>query len=59
MKPLEYYKTVLQKVSFDQSLFNKEYAKAMRELSEHDKYKLVQWSTLHFKRNEWFEKQPN
>lgn len=59
MKQLEYYKTVLQKVSFDKSLFNKEYAKAMRELSEHDKHKLVQWCTVHFKRNEWFEKQPN
>ena len=51
MNSLEFYKTVLRKVSFDNTLFNKEYGKAMRELSSTDRQLLMQWCSKHFKRS--------
>lgn len=43
MSQLDFYKTVLEKVSFDQSLFEKELEKAKRDLSPRDQQALVQW----------------
>lgn len=43
MSQLDFYKTVLEKVSFDQSLFEKELEKAKRDLSPSDQQALVQW----------------
>lgn len=40
---LEYYKLVLNKVSFDKNLFRKEYGKALRFLGETEKIKLNNW----------------
>lgn len=59
MNSLEFYKTVLRKVSFDTALFNKEYGKAMRDLSATDRQLLMQWCSKHFKRSEEVEKLPN
>ena len=43
MNRLEFYKTVLQKVSFDKTLFRKEYVKTLSELPASDKLKLMWW----------------
>ena len=43
MTQFEFYKTVLQKVSFDQALFEKEYDKAMNELSLAERIMLKKW----------------
>lgn len=43
MTQFEFYKTVLQKVSFDQALFEKELNKAMNELSLAERIMLKQW----------------
>ncbi|MGB2086781.1 MAG: hypothetical protein ACPIA1_07170 [Flavobacteriaceae bacterium] len=43
MSQLEFYKTVLQKVNFDDHLFKKEYKKAMSELSLMDRMALYRW----------------
>jgi len=43
MTQFEFYKTVLQKVSFDQALFEKEYYKTMNELSLAERIMLKQW----------------
>ena len=48
MNQLEFYKTVLQKVSFDKTLFRKEYAKALSELPASDKLKLMWWCNKEF-----------
>lgn len=48
MNPLNFYKTVLIKVSFSKTLFAKEYNKAMQELSHEDKHVLMHWVTRHF-----------
>ena len=48
MNQLEFYKTVLQKVSFDKSLFRKEYVKALSDLSASDKLKLMWWCNKEF-----------
>jgi hypothetical protein len=48
MNQLEFYKTVLQKVSFDKSLFRKEYIKALSDLSASDKLKLMWWCNKEF-----------
>lgn len=40
---LNYYKTVLEKVSFDQFLLNKEYQKALQTIAPSDHSKLDQW----------------
>ena len=45
---LEFYKTVLQKVSFDKTLFRKEYVKALSDLSASDKLKLMWWCNKEF-----------
>lgn len=48
MNPLNFYKTVLIKVSFSKTLFAKEYNKAMQELSHEDKHVLMHWVTRNF-----------
>lgn len=48
MNQLEFYKTVLQKVSFDKSLFRKEYVKALSDLPASDKLKLMWWCNKEF-----------
>jgi hypothetical protein len=48
MNQLEFYKTVLQKVSFDKTLFRKEYVKALSDLSASDKLKLMWWCNREF-----------
>ncbi len=45
---LEYSKIILLKISFDRKLFMKEYKKAFRHLSIHERIALRQWV-----RNEW------
>ncbi len=40
---LEYYKTILRKVSFDHYLLNKEYRKAMRSLNTEEREELFDW----------------
>ena len=40
---LDYYKYVLEKVSFDENLFNKEFRKALNMLEKHDEKRLLQW----------------
>jgi hypothetical protein len=40
---LDYYKTILNKVSFDRDLFDKEYIKATRHLSEQEINELNKW----------------
>ena len=40
---LEYYKIILHKVSFDRSLFVKEYGKATRRLQRHEVRHLDAW----------------
>jgi hypothetical protein len=40
---LDYYKTILQKVSFDQALFQKEFRKALSNLDPKDGAQLKNW----------------
>lgn len=40
---LEYYKTILEKVSFDQALLMKEYQKALQALHPPERIQLNQW----------------
>jgi hypothetical protein len=40
---LEYYKLILEKVSFDRDLFRKEYRKAVRLLQENEIRQLNMW----------------
>jgi hypothetical protein len=40
---LDYYKLILDKVSFDQELFRKEYHKARKGLMDHERDELNQW----------------
>lgn len=40
---LEYTKMILQKVSFDRKLFEKELSKAQRELRPKEKHELMNW----------------
>ena len=44
---LEYYKTVLQKVSFDVKLFSKELKKAISRLLPEEIEELKRWLTLY------------
>lgn len=44
---LEYYKEVLTKVSFDTVLYEKEYSKAVRTLTDMDRFLLDQWLCQH------------
>jgi hypothetical protein len=43
---LDYYKTVLQKVSFDVKLFSKELKKALKRLLPHEIEELKYWLRL-------------
>ena len=45
---LEYSKEVLQKVSFDPELFQKELKKALNMLVEDEKRELIRWIQLKF-----------
>ena len=45
---LEYVKTILSKVSFDSSLFEKELRKAIRSLLHNEVEELQQWCYLQF-----------
>ena len=40
---LDYYKLILDKVRFDQTLFMKEYRKALNVLTEQEAFDLQQW----------------
>jgi hypothetical protein len=40
---LDYYKTILEKVSFDSQLFSKEYNKAINALSHEERAALNNW----------------
>lgn len=40
---LDYYKEILEKVSFDHHLLNKEYKKAIAHLEKHEKNHLKDW----------------
>ncbi|WP_035463721.1 hypothetical protein [Algoriphagus vanfongensis] len=40
---LDYYKTILEKVSFDKNLLMKEYHKALQVLQEYEKKELNNW----------------
>lgn len=58
---LDYYKIILEKVSFDQQLLAKEYRKALEVLSEHEVKDLDRWlrgksfaDSLHV----WLAKEP-
>jgi len=40
---LDYYKEILEKVSFDQYLFNKEFYKAVKSVESDEIQKLMEW----------------
>ncbi len=40
---LEYYKIILEKVSFDKHLFSKEYQKALRYMDNNEVMRLEKW----------------
>ena len=42
-KFLEYYKTILNKVSFDNELMKKEYSKALKSMSPFEQQQFLQW----------------
>ncbi len=62
-KMLDYIKTVLQKVSFDKGLFEKELRKALKILKKTDTQKLKNWCYEQFSDryqtilNQYFESQ--
>lgn len=39
----DYYKTILERVSFDKNLFNKEYEKALRTIDKDEINEFHQW----------------
>ena len=41
---LDYYKTILDKVSFDKKLLKKEYSKALRHLDPPERKDLIDWA---------------
>jgi hypothetical protein len=45
---LEFYKTILEKVSFDNMLFEKEFSKALIDLSYEDSTELKRWRRKFF-----------
>jgi len=51
MKSLAFYKTILEKVSFNPSLFFKEYKKAYFVLGELDRKRLKKWMLNKIKSN--------
>jgi hypothetical protein len=40
---LDYYKEILEKVSFDPYLFKKEFAKALKTIEEEEVCNLIEW----------------
>ena len=48
MTMLEYSKLILEKVSFDRKLFEKEFKKALRQLVGADRTELQNWASLRF-----------
>ncbi len=44
---LDYTKEILEKVSFDPELFDKEYKKALRILGEDEIRELMMWCKMH------------
>ena len=44
---LEYYKTILTKVKFDEQLTNKEYKKALKHLPLSERVEFVNWAKQH------------
>jgi len=40
---LDYYKMILEKVSFDPDLFEKEFRKAIRSVEKHEADQLAEW----------------
>lgn len=48
MSMLEYSKLILEKVSFDRKLFQKELKKALRQLVGTDRDELVRWVAARF-----------
>ncbi|MEQ8906200.1 hypothetical protein [Ekhidna sp.] len=49
---LEYSKIILTKVSFDNSLFKKEFRKALRMLKPHERHELKSWAKTYIVSNE-------
>ena len=49
---LNYYRMILQKVSFDKDLFNKELSKANQYLSQEDYRKLKLWLEGFYQKND-------
>ena len=45
---LEYHKTILHKVSFSQTLFERELQKGLKSLSQDDSKKLLSWAKQMF-----------
>ena len=45
---LNYFKTILTKVSFDKGLFEKELTKAAERLTSSDLVELKNWCSIHF-----------
>lgn len=48
MKPLEFEKIILKKLSFNQNLFEKELKKAFHRLTPADYLELQEWCREHF-----------
>jgi len=48
---MNYFKTILEKVSFDKKLFNKELAKAAQQLKDHEYQELKNWCLEKFDEN--------
>ncbi|WP_200980011.1 hypothetical protein [Echinicola sp. 20G] len=49
---LEYYKLILDKVSFDSSIWEKEYHKALSNLNKEEAFLLKQWANNKFFRTD-------
>lgn len=49
MNMFEYAKTILKKVSFDKGIFQREYKKFIRMLSDNESKKLQEWQKSNFK----------
>lgn len=45
---LQYCKTILQKVSFNQNLFEKELGKALSYLDPTDRFQFIEWTSRTF-----------
>ena len=43
MSFLDYYKLILEKVSFDPQLFKKEFKKAISSIEQHERDQLLEW----------------